>query len=466
MVAFAESCWEADADLAAACLAHPFVQGLADGTLPPWRYRDYVAQDAFFLRAFACAYELAGARCADADGKALYTRLRAGVDDELQLHARAAARLGIDLARVVPTDATLAYTEFLTATAATKPEAAAAAAMLPCLRLYAWLGQQLLPQLCTASPFADWVRTYADPGFDELWRSLAPRLDTRQVAAGELRALHRRAMHLEHRFFASAWGGELARDLPSALTIAGSDPSGGAGIQADLKAFHRCRVHGQAVITLLTAQNTRGVQGVFVESPAIVDAQLRSVLGDVLPRAAKTGALGSASVVATVAERLAAQPVPALVVDPVLVSKHGHALADDAVVVALRERLLPLATVVTPNRFELARLSGIEIVDRAAAARAARQLLATGAKAIVVKDVPGLGGDLLVEANGEQEWLRPQVDTRHRHGSGCLFSAVIAARLAHGDAVRHAVASALDVVVRALASAPELGEVGPPNAWA
>ena len=204
----ADRFWQCDRDLADACLLHPFVRGLADGSLPPWRYRDYVAQDAFFLRAFAGAYQLAGARCADADGRALYVRLAQGVEDELQLHRRQAERLGIDLQRVQATDATLAYTEFLTATAATRPEPCAAAAMLPCLRLYAWLGAQLLPALAPSSPYGDWVRAYADPGFTALWRLLAPRLAGAGADSDELAALHRRAMHLEHRFFAAAWGGD------------------------------------------------------------------------------------------------------------------------------------------------------------------------------------------------------------------------------------------------------------------
>ena len=200
----ADLLWHNDRDLADACLVHPFVRGLADGSLPTPRYRDYVAQDAFFLRAFRGAYALAGSRCTDAAGKQLYAQLAQGVDDELRLHRQQAERLGIDVSRVVPSDATLAYTEFLTATAATRPEPCAAAAMLPCLRLYAWLGERLLPQLAPSSPFGDWVRTYADPGFGSLWRALAERLEGAErhgMARDELAALHRRAIHLEHRVF-------------------------------------------------------------------------------------------------------------------------------------------------------------------------------------------------------------------------------------------------------------------------
>ena len=466
----ADLLWHNDRDLANACLVHPFVRGLADGSLPTPRYRDYVAQDAFFLRAFRGAYALAGSRCTDAAGKQLYAQLAQGVDDELRLHRQQAERLGIDLSRVVPSDATLAYTEFLTATAATRPEPCAAAAMLPCLRLYAWLGERLLPQLAPSSPFGDWVRTYADPGFGSLWRALAERLEGAErhgMARDELAALHRRAMHLEHRFFAAAWGGVWPGRPPRALTIAGSDPSGGAGIQADLKTFHRHGVYGQSVLTLLTAQNTRSVQGVFLQPVDVVRVQLRSVADDLGAQATKTGAIGSAELVAAIADELQARPLGALVVDPVLVSKHGHALAGGDVAAALCQRLLPLATVVTPNRFEANALTGVAVTERRSALAAAHALLAAGVGAVVVKDVPGIGGDLLAAADGAVvEIPSPRLATPHRHGSGCTFSAAIAARLAHGDALVAAVTAASDFVCRAIASAPCFGDVGPLNHWA
>jgi hydroxymethylpyrimidine/phosphomethylpyrimidine kinase len=466
----ADLLWHNDRDLADACLVHPFVRGLADGSLPTPRYRDYVAQDAFFLRAFRGAYALAGSRCTDAAGKQLYAQLAQGVDDELRLHRQQAERLGIDVSRVVPSDATLAYTEFLTATAATRPEPCAAAAMLPCLRLYAWLGERLLPQLAPSSPFGDWVRTYADPGFGSLWRALAERLEGAErhgMARDELAALHRRAMHLEHRFFAAAWGGVWPGRPPRALTIAGSDPSGGAGIQADLKTFHRHGVYGQSVLTLLTAQNTRSVQGVFLQPVDVVRVQLRSVADDLGAQATKTGAIGSAELVAAIADELQARPLGALVVDPVLVSKHGHALAGGDVAAALRQRLLPLATVVTPNRFEANALTGVAVTERRSALAAAHALLTAGVGAVVVKDVPGIGGDLLATADGAVvEIPSPRLATPHRHGSGCTFSAAIAARLAHGDALVAAVTAASDFVCRAIASAPCFGDVGPLNHWA
>jgi hydroxymethylpyrimidine/phosphomethylpyrimidine kinase len=377
--------------------------------------------------------------------------------------------MAIDLDSVEPTDATLAYVEFLIATAATRPEACAAAAMLPCLRLYAFLGEQLLPSLVPSSPYAAWVRTYADPSFGALWRALAPRLQRAEapgVAATELARLHRRAMHLEHRFFASAWGGEVVEPLRSALTIAGSDPSGGAGIQADLKTFHRCGVYGQSVITLLTAQNTRGVQGVFMEREEVVRAQLRSVLCDIPVHAAKTGALGSVDMVRVVASELRGHASIALVVDPVLISKHGHALAGEDVANALRELLLPICAVVTPNRFEAKALSGIAVEDEASASAAARVIAGRGALAVIIKDVPGCDGDLLFHDGRIERFCRPSIATHHRHGSGCTFSAAITASLAKGESLSDACSDAVEFLARAIASAPGLGEIGPVNHWA
>ncbi|MFZ9916565.1 MAG: bifunctional hydroxymethylpyrimidine kinase/phosphomethylpyrimidine kinase, partial [Phycisphaerales bacterium] len=150
--------------------------------------------------------------------------------------------------------------------------------------------------------------------------------------------------------------------IPVALTIAGSDPSGGAGLQADLKTFHRHGVYGESVVTLLTVQNTRAVSAIEFVDPGFVVAQIDAVVGDIPPAAAKTGALGRADIIEAVAARAKEFRFP-LVVDPVMVSKHGAPLIADDAVDALVRRLLPLATVVTPNMAEAARLSGIEVTD-------------------------------------------------------------------------------------------------------
>ena len=197
--------WAGSADLAAAALASPFVTGIADGTLPRGRFAGYVAQDAFFLEAFARAYALGVAHSRDRATLETFADLLAGVREELRLHDGYAARWGIDLAAVSPAPATLAYTEFLLATAALGDVGEVCAAMTPCMRLYAHLGQTLVPR--ATGPYREWVDTYADPGFAQLAATLEALLD--RVAGGTpaVRRAYRRAMELEVAFFASAWAG-------------------------------------------------------------------------------------------------------------------------------------------------------------------------------------------------------------------------------------------------------------------
>ncbi|MBK8979331.1 MAG: bifunctional hydroxymethylpyrimidine kinase/phosphomethylpyrimidine kinase [Planctomycetes bacterium] len=251
--------------------------------------------------------------------------------------------------------------------------------------------------------------------------------------------------------------------VPIALTIAGSDPSGGAGLQADLKTFHSHGVYGTAVVTLVTVQNTLGVTRVDVLEPSLVTAQLDAVVADLPPAAAKTGALGSAGVIRAVADRVAALGCP-LVVDPVVVSKHGHRLIEDDAVVALRAELLPLAAVVTPNVHEAALLTGLPVRDRDGMLQAAFALRDAGAACVVVKGaaLPDCASDVVVTAQ-DARWLDGErVTTTSLHGSGCAFSAALTARLARGESVLDALRGAKAWVTRALRSAPGLGAgVGP-----
>jgi hydroxymethylpyrimidine/phosphomethylpyrimidine kinase len=252
------------------------------------------------------------------------------------------------------------------------------------------------------------------------------------------------------------------RAVPKALTIAGSDPSGGAGIQADLKTFHQHGVYGAAAITLITVQNTVGVTRVELLPPDLVRAQVEAVLGDVRPDAVKTGALGSAAIIAAVA----ALPfdVP-LVVDPVMVSKHGHALVAPDAVDALVTRLLPRATLVTPNVHEAAALAGGAIASLADAEDAARAIAATGPRAVLVKAAhldASEAVDVLFHAGRVRRFATPRVDTRHTHGTGCTTSAAITAGLAKGLALEEAIAVAKAWLARALATPPDVGEgLGP-----
>ena len=194
--------WAASGDLVQAAVAHPFVRGLGDGSLPREVFAGYVAQDAFFLESFARAYALALARSPDAATLLALADLLAGVRDELGLHASYAAQWGIDMAGVEPAPATLAYTDFLLATAATGGVGLVCAAMTPCMRLYAHLGAAL--DADTAGPYGEWVRTYADPGFEALAVRLEDLLDEHAQDEPAVRAAYRRAMELELAFFTAA----------------------------------------------------------------------------------------------------------------------------------------------------------------------------------------------------------------------------------------------------------------------
>ncbi|MDT5190433.1 MAG: hypothetical protein QOI28_2684 [Mycobacterium sp.] len=195
--------WADNGDLAAETLAHPFLRGLGDGSLPRGIFAGYVAQDAFFLESFARAYALALARSSDTPTLLALADLLAGVREELGLHTSYAARWGIDMAGVEPSSATLAYTDFLLATAATGTLGMVFAAMTPCMRLYAWLGASL--DADAAGPYAEWVRTYSDPGFEALACRLERLLDEQADDGAAVAAIYRRAMRLELAFFAAAF---------------------------------------------------------------------------------------------------------------------------------------------------------------------------------------------------------------------------------------------------------------------
>jgi hydroxymethylpyrimidine/phosphomethylpyrimidine kinase len=252
---------------------------------------------------------------------------------------------------------------------------------------------------------------------------------------------------------------------PVALTIAGSDPSGGAGLQADLKTFHQFGVYGEAVVTLVTVQNTVRVSRVDVLPPDLVLEQIAAVLEDIPPMAAKTGALGSATIVEAVARAARDFKFP-LVVDPVMVSKHGAPLLPDDAGVAVRTLLLPAAAVITPNVPEAQALTGIEIRNADAMRSAARKLVEMGARAALVKGghMEGEASDVLFDGSQFREFPAPRVATPHTHGTGCTYSAAIAACLAAGDGLAQAVARAKRFIHRAIETNPGLGAgSGPVN---
>jgi hydroxymethylpyrimidine/phosphomethylpyrimidine kinase len=253
--------------------------------------------------------------------------------------------------------------------------------------------------------------------------------------------------------------------LPVALTIAGSDPSGGAGIQADLKTFHHFGVYGEAAITLLTVQNTTSVDRVEVIDSRLVREQIESVLADIPPAAAKTGALGNASVIRAVAEAAAGFDFP-LVVDPVMISKHGTALLADEAREALADLLLPRAFLLTPNIAEAAALAGIEIADAADMRRAAQHLYKRGARAVLVKGghLHGPAEDVLFDGNEFHEFVAERIETANTHGTGCTYSAAITAELALGSPLAQAVRRAKHYITEAIRTNPGLGRgAGPVN---
>lgn len=254
--------------------------------------------------------------------------------------------------------------------------------------------------------------------------------------------------------------------IPIALTIAGSDSGGGAGIQADLKTFHAFGVYGTSVITAITAQNTRGVSAVHPVPLDHVRAQLDAVASDLRPAAFKTGMLATTDLVATVAAEIQRHGLTNYVLDPVMVATSGDRLLDEDAVDALKQRLIPLATVVTPNLHEAAILAGMPVAsldDMRAAASRIREL---GAPAVLVKGghLEREAADLLLDHHGERIWRRHRIDTVHTHGTGCTLSAAITACLASGDALPDSVDHAVRYVTKAIALAPGLGHgQGPIN---
>jgi hydroxymethylpyrimidine/phosphomethylpyrimidine kinase len=245
----------------------------------------------------------------------------------------------------------------------------------------------------------------------------------------------------------------------SALTIAGSDSGGGAGIQADLKTFAALGVHGASALTALTAQNTRGVTAVHAPPPAFVAEQIEAVLSDLDIRAIKTGMLYSADIIATVADALAARPAIPLVLDPVMVAASGDPLIRPDAIKAVVERLFSRAALITPNLAEAAMLTGEPVATSPAEMeRQGRKLLGLGAKGALVKGGHGDGAeaiDLLVTSDGVERFAAPRIATRNIHGTGCTLSAAIAARLALGDALRDAVAFAKIWLSGAIAAAKD-----------
>ena len=247
------------------------------------------------------------------------------------------------------------------------------------------------------------------------------------------------------------------------LTIAGSDSGGGAGIQADLKTFLAFGVHGMSALTAVTAQNSVGVHGWWPLPVEAVRAQVRAVVDDIGVDAVKLGMLGTAEIALAVAEEIEGVGVP-VVVDPVCVSKHGDALLSPDALAVLRDRVIPLATVVTPNLDEVAALTGVRVTGEEGLDDAARAVHALGAGHTLVKGghLAGEAVDLLSDGTSSHVLRAPRLDNRHTHGTGCTLASAIAARLAYGDDVADAVGTAKEYVTGAIGAGFALGSgIGP-----
>ncbi len=252
---------------------------------------------------------------------------------------------------------------------------------------------------------------------------------------------------------------------PVALTIAGSDPSGGAGIQADLKTFQRFGVYGEAVITLITVQNTQSVTRVEPLGPDLVAEQIRAVVCDIPPRAAKTGALGTAEIIDAVAGLAAAFSFP-LIVDPVMISKHGAQLISAGAAETLKRKLLPRSFLLTPNIPEAEALTAMTIRGKDDMSQAAERLVDFGCKAVLIKGghLAGEPVDLLHWEGKQHVFTGTRAQTTHTHGTGCTYSAAITAGLALGKDLLDAISDAKHFIQRAIEQAPGLGQgIGPVN---
>jgi hydroxymethylpyrimidine/phosphomethylpyrimidine kinase len=254
--------------------------------------------------------------------------------------------------------------------------------------------------------------------------------------------------------------------IPTVLTIAGSDPSGGAGIQADLKTFSALNVYGMAVIASLTAQNTTGVRGVMAVPADFVRSQLDAVLSDIPSGAVKTGMLGNADVVDAVAEKLREYGVSHVVVDPVMVSSSGTRLLEVAGVERLTRALLPLAELITPNLAEASVLAGIDVRNIAEMEEAARRIHQMGARNVLVKGghLDGEAIDVFFDGNTSVPLKSGRIPTQDLHGTGCVLSAAIAGNLALGHSLPESVALAKAFVTTAIRRSLRLGKgSGPVN---
>ncbi|MBT2679640.1 bifunctional hydroxymethylpyrimidine kinase/phosphomethylpyrimidine kinase [Bacillus sp. ISL-35] len=260
-------------------------------------------------------------------------------------------------------------------------------------------------------------------------------------------------------------------NMKRALTIAGSDSGGGAGIQADLKTFQELKVFGTSALTAVTAQNTLGVQGVFPIEPEAVADQIQSVGEDIGTDALKTGMLFNAEIIQAVSEKIKQFGWEKVVIDPVMIAKGGASLLQQEAVSALKKHLLPLCLIITPNIPEAEVLTGMSIKSMDEKKEAAKRIHALGAKNVVIKgghdEETNESVDVLFDGREFSYFFAPRIETKNTHGTGCTFSAAITAQLAKGSSVHEAVSAGKDFIQAAIANPLNIGNGhGPTNHWA
>ena len=462
---WSQEAWNASENIYNTILQLPFIKELADGTLPMEKFLHYIRQDNLYLDDYSRVLAHIASRLGNIDDVATFLEFASdGVAMEKSLHAIYAHEGG-----VVKTPACLFYTSLLKAQAY-ENVAVEAAAILPCFWIYQKVGEHILSiAKMEGNPYADWIKAYSDPAFDKATRRAIELCDRLADAADE--ATRRRmtdiyvaCSRLEWMFWDSAYRSckniNMKMTYNTALTIAGSDPSGGAGLQADLKTFSALGVYGASAVVAVVDENTVGVYGVHPIPVNFVQGQIRSVLDDIGADAVKIGMLHDSELIRGVLSTLQEYPdVRRIVLDPVMVATSGDPLLQPEAVATLRDELLPYAKVITPNLPEASLLLG-ETVDHQDqfedAARALSRL--NDSKVSVMLKAGHLENDTLTDIfyNAETgEFLRlttPRVDTPNTHGTGCTLSSAIAAYLAKGAGLDTAAQLAKEYIANAIAA--------------
>lgn len=485
MSEWSDTAWQAIEPIYEQILSSPFITGMVKGTLARQRFNHYIAQDILYLHDYARVLSILAGKLPTLEGTTKFARFAEGVESaELQIHAH---YVGTNLPESVASPSCLLYRSFLLRCAAVEPVEVLAAAVLPCFWIYERVGQYAKERTSEDNPYHVWTEGYSGEEFEEATRGARKTCD--ELAAATTPEMRRKminafvmAAELEKRFWNSAyalesWSHNPSTSLgpasnsqirpPTALSIAGSDNSGGAGIQADIKTMSALGVYSQTAITAVVNENTQGVYGVIPIPGAFVQAQIQSCVSDIGVDAIKIGMLHSADLIEKVRETLL-EHVPKgtpVVLDPVMVATSGDRLLEDDAVSTLRDRLIPLATVVTPNIPEAAVLLDISADEVASDLSAYATALSNlfGGVSVLLKGghLADKGGDVVTDVLFDSTtgaivvFPSPLIHTRNTHGTGCTLSSALAALLAKGLSVSDATSLAKEYVAGAILAASD-----------